>query len=787
MTWLAFTLAAGIYFSRCFPHLHLVAYAFLVFSVAIIIYQTLRLLRTDTSDEFPENPDPLFPRQRFLARFGVDKALLAVGCLLFAVGFLLSRAVSVQLDLDKSAIPERFYAEVEILEPPEEGFGLDEEGYWQRALGLILSIDGVKIRPIKVRLAGKGEINFQRSDVLTGFVKRKATPLSPWPGGFDFGRFLETRRCAGAVVFQKAKGDAVAYKISTDNHLSWRVYVDQVRRNASRRLLRVFPDERGDFLAAAIFGYRVGLEHDTEEIFRRVGIGHLLAISGLHVGLIVGLAWWVLSLLIRDRRRLAALCIVITICYLGLSGGRVAAVRATVMTVVYLSGFVLARRSDFTNSLGLAAGLILLENPLALIDIGFQLSFVAVLFISRIGGEFSRWRKTREYKTGREDQSFYQRWGMKFCRAVAGGFFLSLTGWLATWPLGALNFCLVSFAGLWVNVIALPLMSLVLAGGVLAQALEPLSATLAGWCGLPAELMLRLAEWAADFPGGAVAVSPPDANAVLGYYLCAAALFSLRMLPAGKIRYAGGTLAGLGLAVATAIMITGMTPKPQSGIYLVPGLYSEIVVVEKASGEVTAIGRAGRDGVQLERFLKSRAVKSLSCLADMTWNGEEKDLSVLARSVELKSRQTIALQKPPEKDVWDRCEWFSLQNDKEIELALSRDDKGNLIWWAVRYGGMTVGVSEWCWGRQMSYRLRKNFPGTDADAVSLRVRGEKSELAVAEKFASSLVLTGHDAKNPPRKNIIPRDAFGAIHLAKDKNGTIAIKGFDGREWREIRP
>ncbi|MFC1851617.1 DNA internalization-related competence protein ComEC/Rec2, partial [candidate division CSSED10-310 bacterium] len=136
------------------------------------------------------------------------------------------------------------------------------------------------------------------------------------------------------------------------------------------------------FLQAILLGKRSELDQDIREEFKTTGLYHILAISGLHVGILAGLLYIPLLCLFRNKIRLrAAILILIIILYSFITEGQPSVLRATIMLVVHLLGTIFFRESRILNTLSLSAGILLCYQPLFLFQTGFQLTFLAVLSI----------------------------------------------------------------------------------------------------------------------------------------------------------------------------------------------------------------------------------------------------------------------------------------------------------------------------------------------------------------------------------------------------------------------
>lgn len=137
-------------------------------------------------------------------------------------------------------------------------------------------------------------------------------------------------------------------------------------------------------LATITFGYRKTMSRETKRDFSIAGVSHILAVSGFHVAVICGSLTLFLSFLFGDRRgRVGKYLLTVGLLwgYTAITGLAASAIRAAVMLTLYLTGRVLRRNTDGYNTLAASAFCMLVYNPFYLFDIGFQLSYLAVLFI----------------------------------------------------------------------------------------------------------------------------------------------------------------------------------------------------------------------------------------------------------------------------------------------------------------------------------------------------------------------------------------------------------------------
>jgi len=154
-------------------------------------------------------------------------------------------------------------------------------------------------------------------------------------------------------------------------------FVFDLRRRCARIFAKYLPSGEAGIMQAMTLGIRANLPGNVKTVFERAGTSHILAISGLHVGIVAALVWIFLKLFSLGYRPTLAVTILFLLFYMVFTGLRPSVVRATVMGVVVLTGFLLEREAVSARSLLFAGGILFLINPLTVFDTGFQLSFAS--------------------------------------------------------------------------------------------------------------------------------------------------------------------------------------------------------------------------------------------------------------------------------------------------------------------------------------------------------------------------------------------------------------------------
>ena len=190
---------------------------------------------------------------------------------------------------------------------------------------------------------------------------------------------LEARKNIYAVLNVGQSNICEVLESAKSDNILGRIY--NLKKNIKRKIINNIEAHQAALLSAMIIGERASLSEDIKNSFFKSGAIHILAISGLHVGLIA----YVLIMLFRAVRipkKLSYLLVIpCLIIFAIISGAKPPVIRATIMVAVFLVGWSINREISIYNSLALAALIILIINPQQLFEIGFQLSFLSVISI----------------------------------------------------------------------------------------------------------------------------------------------------------------------------------------------------------------------------------------------------------------------------------------------------------------------------------------------------------------------------------------------------------------------
>ncbi|WP_460415267.1 DNA internalization-related competence protein ComEC/Rec2 [Planifilum fimeticola] len=240
------------------------------------------------------------------------------------------------------------------------------------------SIPGERVAT-RVMLRSAREQDFVRgwkrgTKIVAPVILERPSPARN-PGGFDYRRHLYRQG-----IHWTARIDGLTrVTAAPDPSPGFRGAIDDLRRWLGERVEALYPEETAGLVRAMILGEREAVPPDAEEDFALLGLAHLLAISGLHVGVFVGSIYEMLKAIGLTREKAAGAVLLLLPPMALLTGAGAPVVRASIMAGFALLAVILRRWRDGLTFLAVAAWVLLLWNPYQLFQPGFQLSFAVTL------------------------------------------------------------------------------------------------------------------------------------------------------------------------------------------------------------------------------------------------------------------------------------------------------------------------------------------------------------------------------------------------------------------------
>ncbi len=403
----------------------------------------------------------------------------------------------------------------------------------------------------------------RRCDMEAGTRWREARGGSPMTTGSGFGAVVHIWRAPGAGVIPRPPlllVDSAWSEAAAGEPGWWILAAGRARERARQRVDALYP-KRGGLVASLLLAQRDGVEAEVRERYARAGLSHLLAISGLHVGLVSGVLLLLAGVARMPRRSAAVAAAVGTVGYVAFLGAPHAATRAAVQIVLLLAGRALQRPAQAASLMAAAALVILACDPAAVISPGFQLSFAGVAGILALRRPLLRHlrsaisRASGRAAGGGSRASTAVRW-------ITDGVATSLAATLATAPIAAWHFGRVAPVGVFANLAAIPLMGAIIPALALSLLLslvsQPAGAFVAGAGNALLWALDRIAGAAAGVPWGAFAVSGP-AVLVLALALLAGFAVARRL---GRLR---PSVRGTSWVAVSAAVVLLAPVRPGSG------------------------------------------------------------------------------------------------------------------------------------------------------------------------------------------------------------------------------
>jgi competence protein ComEC len=516
---------------------------------------------------------------------------LALGLAALAAGFCVATLNSLRIDhpiLRSATWSAQVSGFVEIRE---------ERAKSDRIVVRVHSFEAPRIsdKPQRVRVS----VRKGTAPAVGTFVAFKAylaPPLEPLrPGGYDFARDLYFQQIgASGYVLGRIRHEAAPVKRGL--WLSYATFFDGLRDGMDNRIRAILPGDRGSIASALITGTRDAISPAVNDAMYVSSLAHVLSISGYHMAVVAGMVFFAIRALLalmpslaltRPIKKWAALgALGAATFYLMLSGAEVATQRSYIMVAIVLVGVMADRPAITFRTLTIAALIVMVLTPQTLVHPSFQMSFAATLALVA-GYQISlRWQAGA-------DSPLAARIALWGGREAATLILASLVAGLATTPFAAYHFHRIAPYGVIANLLAMPVVSVVVMPMGIAGALTmPFGFDAVFWklMGLGLDWMIAVALWVTQLPG---AVGPMPAFGVGPLLVVTLGLLLLCLLRS-PLRWSGATCVVVAAACALA------TPQPD---VLIAG-DGQTAAVRGASGRFVFVQR-GRDSFAVKEWLSA--------------------------------------------------------------------------------------------------------------------------------------------------------------------------------------
>lgn len=395
------------------------------------------------------------------------------------------------------------------------------------------------------------------------------------PGGFDFREYLLQKGCTIGVY-----GGQVEHVASSLHPLG---LAAKLRHSLTQRLCAVMGDTAGGYAATMLLGSQNLIPQEDREAFASLGIAHVLAVSGFHVGILAGMLRWLLVRLRLSRRMRLGCTGVVLGCYCLLTGLNAPVIRAAMLLLLYEYGAVKHRQRSPLHLLCAAFAVQLVVSPAQLTSLSFQLSYGAMLGLTLA----TPWMQSLH-----TPRRFPWLW-RAFCTALGAqlGVLLPELYWFQELPLlgVGLNMVVISLASgimvlCWLVLLLLPLPGL---ASVLGQATAWLM-----------DVLLSGVRYMGAWPGVTVWTCRANLLTAAG---CALLLWCISWWWRGRHRC-------LALVSAVAMVVASVYPWVDTGSRYVQLSVGEADAALLQDGGYTLAIDTGEDGQALASYLHQRRI-----------------------------------------------------------------------------------------------------------------------------------------------------------------------------------
>ncbi|RCW45408.1 MULTISPECIES: DNA internalization-related competence protein ComEC/Rec2 [unclassified Halanaerobium] len=232
-------------------------------------------------------------------------------------------------------------------------------------------IDGRKVKYGLLKVPKKKLIKFKDNDLIKFKAVLSLLEEQKNPGGFSYRKYMK-KKGVFAETWQLKNVKFI------ENGFSLLKPLIRLKKKLINILKKLFSKDKHSFLLAVLLGEKEHLSFEQKELLQSTGAGHLLAISGLHIGIIILFLSKICFKIFFSRRLSLYFITFFTINYLVITGGSVSVIRASVLALLYLWSDEFNREGDFLNLLGVTMIINLLVSPASLFTVSLQLSYVLV-------------------------------------------------------------------------------------------------------------------------------------------------------------------------------------------------------------------------------------------------------------------------------------------------------------------------------------------------------------------------------------------------------------------------
>ncbi len=337
-------------------------------------------------------------------------------------------------------------------------------------------------------------------------------------GGFNYKQYLKTKKIYGIVTTRKKQ-------IQLEKESNVNVFLKMVNISTNqikRQINKLLPQEEASLLQGLLIGNKEALEEEIQEAFRKSNLSHMLAVSGAHVSYVsMGISFLLAKSQI-GKRKSKWITILLLLFFMLLTGKTSSVSRACYMAIYLLVASLCHKRVPILASICFSMLLLLVSNPYCIFDIGFQLSYGGTLGIIILYPVFKKKRNMPK----------------KGIEKIKDNIFLTLSANVILFPILLFHFNTISLTFLISNLLAAPIMGILVIFGFVLVFLSFFFFPLAKLGAIPLRFLLKvflqIALFTSKLPCSQILLPTPKIHWILFYY-CVFAIFLLKRKQKKKI------------------------------------------------------------------------------------------------------------------------------------------------------------------------------------------------------------------------------------------------------------
>lgn len=391
--------------------------------------------------------------------------------------------------------------------------------------------------------------------------------------------------------------------IESGNHRPYSIegFLYGIKNRCTKIIDNSFDSESAGIVKAMLVADKSTLDKNIKKLYSENGIAHIMAISGVHVAIIGMTLYGFLRKLRIGRLISGTFSIAIIILYGIMTGMSSSTERAVIMLILSIAAEYFGRKTDAPTSMGFAMIIMVLGNPYVILDVGFQLSFAAITGVTVVAPQLRKLLRMFKCFIKEADEKKKQKHKKimslkKMIIKLIDAFVVGIASFITTTPVIIYYYYQFPPYSILINLIVIPLVSLVVGGSILVVLTGLFFTGAAVVMTYPVRLILLgykyLCIFASGLPGASVLVGHISIGMVFVYYLSVVLIFViLRMIRIGKTEREGPILY---LMLATVLFLT-----------VVYEVYSydkslKVVYMDVGQGDGVLLRTSGHGGILID-------------------------------------------------------------------------------------------------------------------------------------------------------------------------------------------